>query len=216
MADSQINMETPVQQPPLPNRLRLRRLSGKASAAWLIVCFVLTAVLIPMALRLPRWIEFEIVVAVWWAIWLAILTWLLYTGQRVADDHQLKEPRNWFRSAKPQKPKPKKDPDRAWWDGYMWGWLGADGEAVAIIIALVLLVVAIWFLFEIAIPVLLFLLYFVARGMLAQVVNDRHRCRGSFGRAVAWGFVWATVYTAPLAAAVWFVHYVHQMSQPGV
>jgi hypothetical protein len=32
--------------------------------------------------------------------------------------------------------------------------------------------------------VLLFLLYFVARGMLARVVNDRHHCRGRLGRAL--------------------------------
>ncbi len=61
----------------------------------------------------------------------------------------------------------------------------------------------------------LFLLYFVSRGMLARVVNDRRHCRGSVGRSVLWGLAWATVYTLPLAAAVWFVHFVHQRGRPG-
>jgi hypothetical protein len=196
--------------------VRLPRLSGKASAAWLVVCFGLTAVLIPMALRLPRWVAFEIVLAVWWAIWLAVLTRLLYTGQRVADDHQMREPRPWFAADKAKQQERKKDPDRAWWDGFFWGWLWGDSDAFLIVLGLFLLLGAIWFLFEIAILVLLFLLYFVARGMLARVVNDRHHCRGRLGRALGWGLVWATVYTAPVAAAVWFVHYVHQKSQLGV
>jgi hypothetical protein len=66
----------------------------------------------------------------------------------------------------------------------------------------------IWFLVEIAIPVLFFLLYLMVRGMLAHVINDRHRCRGSVGRALTWGLVWSTLYTVPLAGVVWFVHYI--------
>jgi hypothetical protein len=212
MANPQVSTEIHIQRPPLGKRVRLPRLSGKASAAWLVVCFVLTAFLIPMALQLPRWVEFEIVLAVWWILWLAVLTRLLYTGQRVSDDHQMHEPRNWFASNK-AKEEAKKDPDRAWWDGFYWGWFWGDYEAIVIVLGLFLLVCVIWILFEIAIPLLLFLLYFVTRGMLAQVVNDRHHCRGRIGRSLGWGLVWATVYTAPLVAAVWFIHYVHQQSQ---
>jgi hypothetical protein len=80
----------------------------------------------------------------------------------------------------------------------------------------VILVGGIWLLFEIAIPVLLFLLYFAARGMLARVVNDRHHCRGKFGRSVVWGLAWATAYTVPLVGAVWFIHFVHNRAQTGV
>jgi hypothetical protein len=79
----------------------------------------------------------------------------------------------------------RKEADCSWWDGFFWGWFWGDGEAILIIIGLFLLVGVIWFLFEIAVPVLIFLLYFVARGMLARVVNDRHLCRQRFGRAVA-------------------------------
>ena len=143
---------------------------------------------------------------------------------RSADDHQMREPRNWFSSGKPkqkEQKEQKKDSNLylSWWDSFSWGLLVGDEEAVAygclIVIGLVILAGLVWFLIEVAIPLVLFMLYFVTRGMLAQVVNDRHRCRGRLGRALAWGFVWATLYTAPLAATVWFVHFVHQQSQIG-
>jgi hypothetical protein len=188
-------------------KARLRRVSGRLAAAWLVVCLLLTAVLIPMALHLPRWVEFEIVLAVWWVVWFAVLTAFLYRGLRVSDDHALGEPRNWFSGwfSSPKEP----TGSGSWWDGFFWGWFIGD-EVIFLAIAAVVLLGGIWLLFEIAIPVLIFLLYFVARGMLAGVANDRRHCRGRLGRSVVWGFVWATAYTAPLAAAVWFIHYVHQ------
>ncbi|HEV3260589.1 MAG TPA: hypothetical protein VG013_27285 [Gemmataceae bacterium] len=201
---------------PLP-RARLRRLSGKVAAAWLVICLLLTAVLIPMALRLPPWIESEIVLGVWWVVWFVVLTTFLYSGLRVTDDHALQQPRNWFSSwfsSNQRKSEKQTEPRGSWWDGFFWGWFLGD-ELVYLIIAAVVLVGGIWLLFEVAIPVILFLLYFVARGMLAGVANDRHHCRGNLGRAVVWGFVWATVYTGPLAGAVWFVHFVHQRAQAG-
>jgi hypothetical protein len=200
-------------EPPLglPRRLRL---SGKASAAALLLCLGTTAVLIPMALRMPRWVEYEIVLGVWWIIWLLVLTSYLYGGQRITDDHQLGQPRNWFASSKSQPARRRRDSNSSWWDGFFWGSVAFDAEGciygLAIIVALILLVGLIWFLIEIAIPVLFFLLYVIVRSMMAQVLNDCHYCRGRLARALAWGFVWATVYTAPLAAVVWFIHYVHE------
>src|SRR5262245_23307449 len=41
-------------------RRRPPRVSGKFAAAWLAVGFVLSAVLVPMALHLPLWIDAEI------------------------------------------------------------------------------------------------------------------------------------------------------------
>jgi hypothetical protein len=206
-------------QPPERN-IRLARLSGKATASWLIFFFLLIALLIPGVIRLPLWLDFEIVLAVWWVVWLAVLTRLLYTGQRVAADHQLGAPRNWFSTTTPA-PNPKKDrldirkpnSSQTGWGG--WGNIGfgvGDAEGcfyvLAFIVAVIVLVALIWFLVEIAIPVLFFLLYLVVRGMLAHVINDRHRCRGSIGRAVTWGLVWSTFYTVPLTGVVWFVHYI--------
>jgi hypothetical protein len=220
MTDPHGSVEVPVRKTSLAKRVRLPRLSGKASAAWLAVCFALTAVLIPMALRLPRWVEFEIVLALWWVIWLAVLTRLLYTGQRVADDHQLREPRNWFSSSRSEQKEQRNNSDGGWWDGFFWDSFLGDAERIAVgclvVIGLILLAGLVWFLIEVAIPLVLFVLYFVTRGMLAQVVNDRHHCRGHLGRAISWGFVWATAYTVPLGAGVWFVHYAHQKSQIGL
>jgi hypothetical protein len=197
---------------------RLWRVSGKMAAAWLVICLLLTAILIPMAVRLPLWIDFEIVMVVWWAIWFAVLTRFLYRGLRVVDDHGLQQPRNWFSgcfSSNKNKSEKQNLSSGNWWDGFFWGWWLGD-ELVCLVIAVVVLLGAIWLLFEVAIPVLIFLLYFVARGMLAGVVNDRHHCRGNFGRSVLWGFTWATMYTLPLAGVVWFIHFVHLRNHGGV
>jgi hypothetical protein len=193
------------------DRARLRWVSGRVAAAWLVISLVLTAILIPMTVRLPRWVDFEIVLGVWWVVWFGVLTAFLYRGLRVADDHALHRPRSWFSSNKSQQQSTSND---SWWDGFFWGWAIGD-ELAFLIVALVLLVGGIWVLFEVAIPVLLFLLYFVARGMLAGVVNDRRHCQGRLGRSALWGFVWATAYTLPLAGAVWFIHFVHQRGHAG-
>jgi hypothetical protein len=176
------------------------RLSGKASALCLVAFFALTALLIPAVLRLPRWIDFEVVLALWWAAWSVILTWLLYTGRRVSDDHQLGKPRRWFRAELPSLD----------WLGVLLGSSWAVGDCLFACIVLILLGL-VWLLIEVAVPALVFLLYLVTAGMVAQVVNDRHRCAGRLGRALGRGLLWATVYTAPLAATVWYVHYVHRL-----
>ena len=75
-------------------------------------------------------------------------------------------------------------------------------------LAIPLLIVAAWFLIEIAIPGIAFLMYFLVRGMIAHAVNDRHHCQGNLPRSLLWGLLWATVYTAPLAGLVWLVHVV--------
>jgi hypothetical protein len=188
-------------------------LSGKISAAWLIVCFALTAVLIPMLLRLPRWVEYEIVLGVWWAVWVGLLTWLLYTGHRVTDDHRLAGPRSWM----PEWSKgaaEAAEPGCSWW---WWAPVEAEGCAYAamILVAAVVLFFAAWLLIEIAIPLVLFLLYFVTRGMLASVTNDRHRCEGRPAKSFGWAVLWATAYTVPLALAVWLVHHLHERSKLG-
>jgi hypothetical protein len=179
----------------------------------LVICLLLAVILIPMALRLPRWVEFEIVLGVWWFVWFAVLTCFLYRGLRVGDDYAFHRPRNWSSSNQNQSQKDSTSTDSSG-VGFFSGWL--PDELVVLFIVAGVLVGGIWLLFEVAIPVVLFLLYFVSRGMLARVVNDRHHCRGNLGRSVLWGFAWATVYTVPLAGAVWFIHFVHQRGQTGV
>jgi hypothetical protein len=93
-----------------------------------------------------------------------------------------------------------------------------DGEgcliALGIILALVITLVGLWLLIEIVIPALAFVAYFLVRGMLAMVTNDKHGCQGSFIRATLWGALWATVYTLPFALLVWLVHLVQMKPWP--
>lgn len=198
----------PVERRRLARRLALPAVSGKASVAVLVVCFALTAVLIPTALKLPRWVEFELVLAAWWLVWAGSLSLLLYRGARLADDF-----------AQPGSQPSSRPSGPAWFALGDLGWgasLGGDslvgailGIVLEIVLAIAISIVVmffVWLVMEFAIPVLAFGLYFVVRGMLAHVVNDRHRCRGRLVRAVAWGATWATAYTAPLAALVWTVH----------
>src|SRR2546423_12073193 len=73
----------------LSARIRLPMVSGKASAAALLACLALTALLVPMTVHEPIWIDVEFVLMGWWFLWTGALAYLLYTGQRVSDDHQL-------------------------------------------------------------------------------------------------------------------------------
>src|SRR5438105_2956122 len=113
MNETAVRPEMSAKQRWVAKYVRLPRLSGKASAAWLVLFFVLTGVLIPMSLALPQWIEFEIVLVSWWLLWFGVLARFLFTGQRVTDDHQMREPRKWFAFAKANQEPKKKDPDRA-------------------------------------------------------------------------------------------------------
>lgn len=217
-------MEKPPAHPPtgLQERRRLR-LSGKGAAFGLVVAFLFTGILIPAVLRLPTWIEYEVVLLVWWVIWTAALTTLLYHGKRVADDHRLPPARSWLNWLKSGPTSPdagkrksssaqRNTTSSAWGGGWNATGGSGDGEGclwiLGAILALIVLFFALWFLIEVAIPLVLFLLYLVAHGMLSQVVNDRHHCKGRLAPSLGWGLVWATLYTVPLAGTVWCVHYV--------
>jgi hypothetical protein len=198
-------------QPPLKKRrrrlnFRLPLVSGATSAIVLVLCFGVTALLIPFAVRQKPWIDAEIVCAAWWLIWIVGLSRLLYTGHRVTDDYRPGQPRNWFAPLLERTRDISSDAGSGWG----WGWYLGDGEGcmvlLAILVALVLLFGAAWFLVEIAFPVLGFVIYFLVRGMLGVVVNDRHGCEKSLPRAIGWGTLWATLYTAPLALLVFLVH----------
>jgi hypothetical protein len=178
--------------------------SGKASAAVIVVCLVLTAlIIIPLAgyFRLPPWIRVELLLAFWWLIWIIALARLLYTGRRVSDDHTLGAPRSWFGN-----------PFKTSSGGSSWAGIDVvpDVEGcvivLGIILALIVAVIGFWFLIEIAIPGIAFLLYLLVRGMLARVANDDHGCQGRLARALRWGCLWATIYMAPLALLVWLSH----------
>ena len=195
--------ETPIPPPPrrprLAQRLRLPVVSGKWTVLWLVCCFALTGVFIPLVLHLPKWIDFEIVVAVWWFLWALILVKLLYKGEQVSDDHQHHEPRDWFGL----------NNTSLSGCGDAGCALGADAEGCLVVLGLIAALVLVWVLVEFAIPIVFLLLYFLVRGMLAHVVNERPSCQGNFGLSAIRGIFWATVYSAPLAGAVWIIHWIY-------
>jgi hypothetical protein len=185
--------------------IKLPHVSGKAMAAALALCFVLTGLLVPVILRKPIWIDAEFVVGTWWLIWVVVLAAMLYQGHRVSDDHQLGNARSWGLG----------NIFKGWystgsgWDVVDVGTLDSESCAIGclIIAAIPLIIGLVWVLVEIAIPGLIFLTYFMIRGQLAHVVNDRHHCTGNLIRSIAWGALWATVYTTPIAGFVWFIQF---------
>ncbi|HYV34830.1 MAG TPA: hypothetical protein VE988_03940 [Gemmataceae bacterium] len=214
---------TPEIPPPQPDelsgirratqKLRLPMVSGRGSMGVLLLCFCTAAAMtwtIGLMMHLPIWVEFEIMLAAWWIVWIFALAHFLFHGKRVSDDYQMPQPRNWFRrSPTPPGSSRTKSPSSS---PYLWdlGGMGGAEEGclwvLAIVAAIIVLFLAAWLLIEIVIPVLTVILYALIRGMLARVANDRHGCTGRFAPAFFWGTVWATVYTGPLVLMVWVVH----------
>lgn len=186
--------------------VKLPLFSGKASALVLIGCFLVPALLVPLVLRWPWWIDAALVVGCWWLTWVVALTIVLYRGHKVTDDHAMKQPRSWGLGDKLKDWSPAVDLS----DGidFSADSGGACLVALLIVLALPLLVLLIWFLAEVGLPLLAFIAYVLVRGQLAHVANDKHGCEGSLVKAPLWGTLWATVYTTPLAVLVWFVHFV--------
>jgi hypothetical protein len=195
--------------------VRVPVISGKVSAAILVACLALTAVLIiPLARHFPPWIDFEIVLVGWWLVWVIALAILLYRGSQISDDHAHRGPRDWLAPFRNKRPSEQKSSDWGPW----WIWGIPDGEgcliALGIILALIIILVGLWLLIEIVIPALAFVAYVLIRGMLARITNDKHGCQGSLIRASWWGALWATVYILPFGLLVWFVHLVHMKLGP--
>lgn len=191
--------DQPRKRPRLRERLLLPTVSGKWTVLWLLLCLILTAVLIPLVLKLPKWVKFEIVVGCWWVLWTIVLTKLLYMGEQLADDHKHRPPRDWFGLNR-------NESGPADFSGCG---SGADAEGCAVILGLILALILVWFLIEVAIPVVFLMLYFLVRGMLVRVVHDKPQCRGNFVLSAARGALWATVYTLPLGVLVYLVHLIH-------
>src|SRR5262249_19710430 len=159
-------------------------------------CFLLAAIIVlPLTRRWPLWIEAEMVVVAWWLIWIAALTYLLHRGHKISDDHLMGAPRSWLPGAKGGDGSG--EAPGCFLDVLDLGSfadVAAGGEAcllaLVILIAIPLLLVAAWFMIEVAIPAIAFGVYLLLRGMLARVANDRHGCEGSWPRALVWAGVW--------------------------
>lgn len=172
---------------------RVVPLSGRATALVMTGAFVLSAVALPLGLGLPHWLEAELVLGAWWLAVGTLLAVLLYTGRRLAEDHR-------FRVEVPKLGKV----------GTLdaSGCSGGDGCAEGILILLVLAVAAVaaWLLVEIVVPIAVFAVYYFVVKAIGRVARDRHDCTGHAGRALAWGFFWASVYVVPLVTLVGLIH----------
>lgn len=185
----------PPQRPGLSKRLGIPHVSGTWTVILLLFCFVLTTGLVLLVFRkLPEWVEFEIVVGTWWLLWALVLTKLLYMGEQIADDYKHRQPRSWF--------------DTKNLDGCSSG--GSDAEGCVVVLGLIVALFLVWILIEFAVPIIFFMLYFLVRGMLVRVVNDKPQCQGNIGLSAFRGIFWATIYTAPLALTIYVVHFLHQ------
>jgi hypothetical protein len=176
---------------------RLRRrvappVSGVTAVAVVGGALLLAAAVVPGVLRLPRWIELEVTLGVWWLVLAVALGVLLYRGQRVARDAATASPSGTRRS---------------WSDG--WDFNLAEGcvdlEGVLVVLGVILALLAGWLVVELLFLPLLFGAYLLLVAALRRAANDRHGCEGNLVRSVAWAVLWATVYTAPLAVLVWLV-----------
>jgi hypothetical protein len=213
---------------PLRTALKLPMVSGRSSALVLVLCLVMTAaIVVPLARKMPPWIEAELVVAGWWIVWAVALSLLLHRGWRVSDDHEWSAPRNWLAWGSKSS---SQSSGASAGDGCLSaldiptfdlgvGSAEGCGEACAgvilVVVAVVVLFFAAWFVIEVAIPAGALVAYLLIRGMLARVLNDKHGCENSWLRAGTWGAFWATVYIIPLALIVWLIHVIAAQAKAG-
>ncbi|HTQ08179.1 MAG TPA: hypothetical protein VMI54_30200 [Polyangiaceae bacterium] len=174
--------------------------SARTTVLVVVTSFLLTGLLLPKALALPRFVEFELVLGSWWAILWVVLGVLLYRGARLADDHSLSLRGLELGGLSRVRGVPV---DVALELG---GCFGLDGILGVLALGLIA-VAASWLLVDLAFPALFFLAYVLLRGALARVTNDEHGCAYRLGRSAAWALVWSGVYTAPLALVSYVVHF---------
>lgn len=193
------------------------RVSGKATALVLMGSLVVAAAAFPAAFRLPRWVEVEGVLAVWWVVFAAVLTTLLYRGFKLRDDFVYFLPWN--------QPKGTVSPNSPDSSSRKGGGCGADGCSIGdvgnvgcdgagegfvvvlgIAVIAALLLGAAWVLTELAFPTVFILGYLGTMRAIGRVARDHHGCQGALTRSLGWGAAWATIYVAPLALVTWLVH----------
>lgn len=206
---------------PHPYRARARALvfavTPRVSARWTILLllgsFAVTAVLVPSALRLPRWVEWEIVLVGWWAIFTVALTILLHRGYRLRHDFVLAMP--WQKTKREggggslAGPGPKASSGWGSLDGCS-GCSGLDGEGVVFLLVLAVVVGLgagmAWLIADLAAPILFFVLYTLLGAAIRRVAHDRHGLEGRLVPSLGWGALWAGIYVVPFAVVVALVH----------
>jgi hypothetical protein len=184
------------------------RLSATATTAVVAMSLVATALLVPVALHLPRWIEAEVVLGTWWVMGAVALSVLLFRGTRLADDYVYRPP--WHRPAE----KRSTAASSSTGSGSSTDWLdptgcldaeGCAGALVGILLAAAAFAAA-WLVVELAAPVVFLLFYTLLIRVVAHATRDNRGCRGNLGRSLTWGALWASAYAAPVVAFLWLLH----------
>jgi hypothetical protein len=167
--------------------------SAKILVGIVLLCLILSALAIPLLLKLPAWLEVEAVIVSWFLVWWTVLAALLFRGWTIADDY---DPRV-------------KSTDR---DESLTDWIlaldfteGLAGFVVSVILAVVFGFLS-YLLVELALPSVALLAYSIVLKMLRSAAHDRHGCEGNFVYAILYGGLWAGLYTLPLMLLVGLVH----------
>lgn len=195
-----------------PYRARIARaarrvvpLSGRSTALVMIGAFAASAVAFPVALHLPHWVEFEVVLGAWWAAIFVLLAVLLFTGRRLIEDHRLAvQPLSAvFASSKSARDRLR--------NATRHGWL-VDGcgdslfGGIDVLLIGVVAMLAAWFVAELVLPVVFFAFYYLVVRAIGRVAHDHRGCRGRLAASLAWGALWASLYVSPVALVTWSAH----------
>ncbi|MEQ1932260.1 MAG: hypothetical protein ABL962_00070 [Fimbriimonadaceae bacterium] len=164
--------------------------SRKPLALTVLLCLGGWVLVFSVAVRLPRWLEAEIILGIWWGTWVWILSWMLYQGHQVDDDAEVGFGGDFSRKA-----------GETAVSSLDLGCL-VFGEGCLIAIGLVILIFLLALFIEFALPALGFILFLSVGGMFARAINDTHGCERNLGRSLLWGGLWATLYVGPLLAVV--------------
>jgi hypothetical protein len=165
--------------------------SRKPLALTVLLCLGVLVLVFSVAVRLPRWIEAEIILGIWWGTWVWILSWMLYQGHQVDDDAEVGFGGDFSKKL-----------GHGALESIPYGC--GCGEVFLLIAAVLILGLLLALLVEFALPALGFLLFLTVGGMFARAINDTHGCEGNLGRSLIWGGLWATLYVGPLlAVAPW-------------
>lgn len=178
--------------------------SARATALAVLAALGVCLLLFPAALRLPRWVEVELGLGLFWLALAVFLSVILYRGVRLREDHALLLP--WNQSSKAAG-------KGSGCDGCDLGSgcdVGGDAEGLAVVVVVVVVaVVAVglaWVVVELVAPLLFFLAYEAIVRAIDRAGRDRHDCAGDAARSALWGALWALIYVAPFATLTWVVH----------
>jgi hypothetical protein len=168
-------------------------MSGKTLVSVLIGCLLLPTFLFPFVLKLPRLIEFEIVVGAWWLVWSSVLTTLLYKGWHIREDVSFSQLRS--------------EQKRSWWEYLDFVELaeGFPGLIISIIVS-VLAALLLPILVEFVFPVFAWIAYSLVLKMLRTAAHDRHHCEKNLPRSAGYGIMWASFYLLPVIVITLALH----------